>query len=119
MRLPPKPSAFARNVSVRGVMLDGEVSEPSVTMPGGAALSGTGALVRAQELRVAEEQVEDTRKILEALECDKLTDVRRGRCGEPACAKLRSRSISYGYYCRRKLEAAMSRGSVFPHLIFL
>jgi len=99
-------------------MLDGEVSEPSVTMPGDAALSGTGALVRAQELRVAEEQVEDTRKILEALDCDKLRDVRRGRCGEPARAKLRSRSISYEY-CRRKLEAAMSRGSVFPHLIFL
>ena len=56
--------AFARNVGVRSVTLDGEVYESSVTMPGGAALSGTGVLVRPQELRVAEERVGDTWKSL-------------------------------------------------------
>ena len=37
---------FAREVGVRSVTLDGDVYEPSGTMPGGAAPSGSGILVR-------------------------------------------------------------------------
>ena len=59
---------FARNVSVRSVTLDGDVYEPSGTMSGGAAPSGSGVLVRAQELRAAEERVDGARRTLEALE---------------------------------------------------
>ena len=59
---------FARNVSVRSVTLDGDVYEPSGTMSGGAVPSGSGVLVRAQELRAAEERVDGTRRTLEALE---------------------------------------------------
>ena len=58
---------FARNVGVRSVTLDGGVYEPSGTMSGGAAPSGPGVLVRAQELRAVEERVEDARRVLEAL----------------------------------------------------
>ena len=59
---------FARNVGVRSVTLDGDVYEPSGTMSGGAAPSGSGVLVRAQELRAAEERVAYGRRTPEALE---------------------------------------------------
>ena len=59
---------FARNVGVRSVTLEGDVYEPSGTMSGGAAPSGSGVLVRAQELRAAEERVAQARGTLEALE---------------------------------------------------
>ncbi|KAI9439026.1 condensin complex subunit SMC2 [Lactarius indigo] len=59
---------FARNVGVRSVTLEGDVYEPSGTMSGGAAPSGSGVLVRAQELRGAEERVAQARGTLETLE---------------------------------------------------
>ncbi|KAI9457325.1 condensin complex subunit SMC2 [Lactarius psammicola] len=59
---------FARNVGVRSVTLEGDVYEPSGTMSGGAAPSGSGVLVRAQELRAAEERVAQARGTLETLE---------------------------------------------------
>jgi structural maintenance of chromosome 2 len=59
---------FSRQVGVRSVTLDGDVYEPSGTMSGGAAPSGSGILARAQELREAEERVRKARSKLEALE---------------------------------------------------
>ena len=58
---------FARHYGVRSVTLDGDVYESSGTMSGGAARSGSGVLERAQELRAAEERVEDMRRTLGAL----------------------------------------------------
>ena len=49
-------------------MLDRDIHKPSVMTSGGAVLSRTGVLVQAQEPRVAEEWVEDTRRTLQALE---------------------------------------------------
>ena len=99
---------FARHDGVRSITLDGDVYEPSGTMSGHAAPSGFGMLVRAQELRAAEERVADAR----------LRDGRRGRRGEPACVKLRLRSMSCDC-CRSRLEPAMPPGCVMPHLIVL
>ena len=59
---------FSREVGVRSVTLEGDVYEPSGTMSGGAAPSGSGILVRAQELRAAEERVAAARRTLAALE---------------------------------------------------
>jgi len=59
---------FAHNIGVRSVMLNGDVYEPSGTMSGGAAPSGSGVLVRVQELRAAEERVQDAWRTLEAFE---------------------------------------------------
>jgi structural maintenance of chromosome 2 len=59
---------FSREVGVRSVTLEGDVYEPSGTMSGGAAPSGSGILARAQELRVAEERVAAARKTFAALE---------------------------------------------------
>jgi len=59
---------FSREVGVRSVTLEGDVYEPSGTMSGGAAPSGSGILARAQELRVAEERVAAARRALAALE---------------------------------------------------
>jgi structural maintenance of chromosome 2 len=49
---------FTCNVSMRSVTLDGDVYELSGTMSSGAAPSGSGVLVHAQELRTAEERVD-------------------------------------------------------------
>ncbi|KAH9968264.1 hypothetical protein BC827DRAFT_1263973 [Russula dissimulans] len=59
---------FAREVGVRSVTLDGDVYEPGGTLSGGAAPSGSGVLVRAQELRAAEERAVDAQRTLAALE---------------------------------------------------
>jgi structural maintenance of chromosome 2 len=59
---------FACEVCVRSVTLDGDVYELSGTMSGGAAPSGSGILVRAQELRTAEECVAEARRTLGARE---------------------------------------------------
>ena len=59
---------FSREVGVRSVTLEGDVYEPSGTMSGGAAPSGSGILVRAQELRAAEERVAAARRTLAGLE---------------------------------------------------
>ncbi|KAF8489517.1 condensin complex subunit SMC2 [Russula emetica] len=59
---------FAREVGVRSVTLDGDVYDPSGTMSGGAAPSGSGVLVRAQELRAVEERVAAARRTLAELE---------------------------------------------------
>jgi hypothetical protein len=53
---------------VRGVTLEGDVDEPSGTMSSGSAAGGSCVPVRAQELRAAEDRVEDIRRVLEALE---------------------------------------------------
>ena len=81
---------FARNVGVRSVTLDGDVYEPSGTMSGGAAPSGSGVLVRAQELRAAEERVQDARRTFEALEREEA----KGRAAREAWrARMREREI--------------------------
>ena len=59
---------FSREVGVRSVTLEGDVYEPSGMMSGGAAPSGSGILVRAQELRGAEERVAAARRTLAELE---------------------------------------------------
>jgi hypothetical protein len=59
---------FARQVGVRSVTLDGDVYDPSGTMSGGAAPSGSGILARAQELRAVEERVAAARRTLGELE---------------------------------------------------
>ncbi|KAI0264934.1 condensin complex subunit SMC2 [Gloeopeniophorella convolvens] len=59
---------FARGVGLRSVTLDGDVYEPSGTMSGGAAPSGSGVLVRAQELRAAGERVFEAQRTLAAQE---------------------------------------------------
>jgi len=102
---------FARNVGVRSVTLDGDVYEPSGTMSGGAAPSRPGVLVRAQELRAVEERVEDARRVLEALEREEARTCGERGLGEPACANVGSRSLSYDC-CRNRLAVAMPRGYV-------
>jgi len=49
-------------------MLNGDMYEPSRTMSGRAAPSGSGVRVRVQELHAAEEWVQDAWRMLEAFE---------------------------------------------------
>lgn len=59
---------FARDVGVRSVTLAGDVYDPSGTLSGGAAPSGSGILIRVQELIAAGERLEAARRKLETLE---------------------------------------------------
>ena len=60
------------------------------TMSGGAAPSGSSVLVRAQELRAAEERGKDARRTLEALEREEA----KGRAAREAWrARMREREI--------------------------
>jgi chromosome segregation ATPase len=53
---------FSREVVVRSVTLEGDVYELSRMMSSGAAPSGSGILVRVQELHAAEERVAQKRR---------------------------------------------------------
>ncbi|KAG5730192.1 Structural maintenance of chromosomes protein 2 [Termitomyces sp. T112] len=59
---------FSRDVGVRSVTLDGDVYDPSGTLSGGSAPSGSGTLVRVQTLLAVGVQLAEAREQLEALE---------------------------------------------------
>ncbi|KAI0247376.1 condensin complex subunit SMC2 [Lactifluus subvellereus] len=90
---------FARGVGVRSVTLDGDVYDPSGTMSGGAAPSGSGILVRAQELRAAEERVAGARRTLGALEQEEAA----GRAARDAW-RARTREVEIKEHELRLLE---------------
>ncbi|KAI0641717.1 condensin complex subunit SMC2 [Trametes meyenii] len=61
---------FSHDIGVKSVTLDGDVYDPSGTLSGGAAPSGSGVLVKVQELLEAEGNLQEARQRLEALEKD-------------------------------------------------
>ncbi|KIL68343.1 hypothetical protein M378DRAFT_158891 [Amanita muscaria Koide BX008] len=63
-----KRVTFSKDVGVRSVTLEGDVYDPSGTLSGGSAPSGSGVLVQVQELLEAESQLNQARKRLEVLE---------------------------------------------------
>lgn len=69
---------------VRSVTLDGDVYDPSGTLSGGSAPSGSGTLVKVQELLEAERKLGEARKRLEGLEQAELN----GREGRERWKKL-------------------------------
>ncbi|THH05591.1 hypothetical protein EW145_g4689 [Phellinidium pouzarii] len=69
---------FSKEVGgVRSVTLDGDVYDPSGTLSGGSAPSGSGILVKVQELQRAEQKLFEARERLEALE----SEAERSRAG--------------------------------------
>ncbi|KAI0075030.1 hypothetical protein K474DRAFT_1461296 [Panus rudis PR-1116 ss-1] len=69
---------------VKSVTLDGDVYDPSGTLSGGAAPSGSGVLVRVQELLEAERKLGEARGRLDTLE----QDYERNRSGREAWKKM-------------------------------
>ncbi|KAJ6577315.1 condensin complex subunit SMC2 [Mycena capillaripes] len=63
-----KRVTFADAVKVRSVTLAGDVYDPSGSLSGGSAASGTGVLIRVQELLEAEDQLENAQAQLRELE---------------------------------------------------
>ncbi|KAG6902142.1 hypothetical protein C0995_003899 [Termitomyces sp. Mi166 len=63
-----KRVTFSKEVGVRSVTLDGDVYDPSGTLSGGSAPSGSGLLVRVQALLTVGVQLAEAREQLEALE---------------------------------------------------
>ncbi|EKM51373.1 uncharacterized protein PHACADRAFT_263461 [Phanerochaete carnosa HHB-10118-sp] len=59
---------FSSAVGVKSVTIDGDVYDPSGTLSGGAAPSGSGVLVRVQELLDAERKLGEALGRLQALE---------------------------------------------------
>lgn len=56
------------SVSVKSVTIDGDVYDPSGTLSGGAAPSGSGTLIRVQELLDAERKLGEAKGRLQILE---------------------------------------------------
>lgn len=65
-----KQITFSREVGIKSVTLDGDVYDPSGTLSGGSAPSGSGVLIRVQELIQAEGNLQEARQRLAALERD-------------------------------------------------
>ena len=59
---------FSKEVGVKSVTLDGDVYDPSGTLSGGSAPSGSGVLVQVQELIEAEGNLTQARETLTKLE---------------------------------------------------
>ena len=72
-----KAVTFSREVGTRSVTLAGDVYDPSGTLSGGAAPSGSGVLVKVQDLQRAESALAEARARLEGLE----KEAERGRAG--------------------------------------
>lgn len=56
---------FNRNIGVKSVTLEGDVYDPSGTLSGGAAPSSSGILVKVQELKEIEVEVQRNRAIVD------------------------------------------------------
>ena len=56
---------FNKNIGVKSVTLEGDVYDPSGTLSGGAAPSSSGLLVKVQELRILEKEIEHHKSILD------------------------------------------------------
>jgi structural maintenance of chromosome 2 len=63
-----KRVTFSSEVAVRSVTLEGDVYDPSGSLTGGAAPSGSGILIKAQELMEVGGRLEAAKKTLEGLE---------------------------------------------------
>ncbi len=61
---------FDRAIGVKSVTLDGDVYDPSGTLSGGSAPSGSGVLVKVQELLDAERKLGEAQGVLQTLERD-------------------------------------------------
>lgn len=79
-----KAVTFAREVGTRSVTLAGDVYDPSGTLSGGAAPSGSGVLVRVQELQSAERRLREAKARLEAIE----REMERARAGRDVWRRL-------------------------------
>ena len=58
---------FNKNIGVKSVTLEGDVYDPSGTLSGGAAPSGSGLLIKVQELKTIERGVAEHKKALEKI----------------------------------------------------
>jgi len=65
-----KRVTFHREVGVRSVTLQGDVYDPSGTLSGGSAPSGSGVLIQVQKLLDAESRLNEARGTLKALEVE-------------------------------------------------
>ncbi|TFK38366.1 condensin complex subunit SMC2 [Crucibulum laeve] len=63
-----KKVTFSRDVGVRSVTLDGDVYDPSGTLSGGSAPSGSGILIEVQQLLQVQGELANAQKDLDALE---------------------------------------------------
>ena len=63
-----KQITFSREVGVKSVTLDGDIYDPSGTLSGGSAPSGSGVLIQVQELIEAEANLQQARDRLARLE---------------------------------------------------
>ena len=65
-----KRVTFSKDVGLRSVTLQGDVYDPSGTLSGGSAPSGSGVLIQVQDLLNAESRLNEANRNLQALEVE-------------------------------------------------
>ncbi|KAH9958739.1 SMCs flexible hinge [Russula dissimulans] len=85
---------FAWEVGVRSVTLDRDVYEPGGTLSGGATPSGSSVLMRAQELRAAEERVIGAQRTLAALEGEEVAARAKRDANGDCCKAAQERQVA-------------------------
>lgn len=90
---------FNKSIGVKSVTLDGDIYDPSGTLSGGSAPSGSGILVRVQELLDAEEKLAEAQETLTTLE----REYERNRDGRERWKKL-SKELDIKEHEMRLLE---------------
>lgn len=79
-----KRVTFSKEVGVRSITLAGDVYDPSGTLSGGSAPSGSGILIKVQELMEIEGNLDTARQRLAALEKEE----EQGRRGKDEWRRL-------------------------------
>ena len=64
---------FNRNIGVKSVTLEGDVYDPSGTLSGGAAPNSSGILVKVQELKEIEMEIQRNRAIVDEVSRELMT----------------------------------------------
>jgi len=104
---------------VRSVTLEGDVYDPSGTLSGGSAPSGSGTLVKVQELLEAERKLDGAKRKLDELEKAEA----KGKEGRDRWKKL-SRELEIKEHEMRLLEEqvegsnAARVSNIFAHILY-
>ncbi len=61
---------FNKNISVKSVTLEGDVYDPSGTLSGGAAPNSSGILIKVQELRAIEKEINEHKASLQKVQAE-------------------------------------------------
>lgn len=104
-----KAATFNRLVGVKSVTLDGDVYDPSGMLSGGSAPSGSGVLLKVQELRDIEGKLENAKNVQRELERQR----EAGESWKKLARELEVKRHEVGLLEEQVNESSATRASLF------